>query len=233
MSKLTILFEDRDLLAVSKPGGLATQAPIQFDSLEKRVRTYLSDESDDEKPYLGIPHRLDRCVSGSIVFAKRRKAAQRLSSQFEHRTVRKQYRALVLGSLEPAHGEWKDYLRKIPNEPRGEVVPTDRLADCPDAKLAVMSYDVVGSVGEFTDLRIQLETGRMHQIRLQASARNHPIVGDRMYGSTVDFGHPPDCERNRHIALHAFKLVVDHPRSRQPLTITSPLPRNWPGEPSA
>ena len=222
---LSIVFEDEDILVVCKPAGLGTQAPIAFDSLEARVRAYLSESAaSDATPYLGIPHRLDRCVSGTIVFAKRRKAAQRLSKQFELRSVIKTYVANVAGRVEPASGEWRDHLRKIPDEPRGEVVPELELTKYSDAKLAVLTYEVLRCDEKTSELKIQLETGRMHQIRLQAAARNHPVVGDRMYGSEIDFGPTPNHERERHIALHASELTFEHPRSREQVTFASPVP---------
>lgn len=232
MPQLEILFEDRDILVVCKPAGLATQAPAVFDSLEARVRTHLMAE---EKPYLGIPHRLDRCVSGTIVFAKRRKAAQRLSKQFEERTVDKRYRAIVEGMVSPVSDTWTDYLRKLPNEPRGEVVSENDLAQYPEAKQAILRYKVLNTDNqqEVTELSIQLETGRMHQIRLQTSVRDHPVWGDIMYGSNTEFASPPEHERERQIALHAEELTFEHPRSRDRVRFVSPLPITWPSSWSA
>lgn len=227
MSDLEIVFEDQDILVVCKPAGLATQAPRVFDSLEARVREHLQNEP---KPYLGIPHRLDRCVSGTIAFAKRRKAAQRLSKQFEERSVGKRYRAIVSGRVSPSMGSWTDYLRKIPDEPRGEVVPQTMLTQFPDAKQAILKYEVLQFADDTnaTELRIELETGRMHQIRLQAAVREHPVWGDAVYGSTVNFGPSMDDERKRHIALHAEELTFEHPRSRDRVKFCSPLPDYWP-----
>lgn len=226
MTQLAILFEDEDIIVVCKPAGLGTQAPRQFDSLEARVRAYLT-EHTTSTPYLGIPHRLDRCVSGTVVFAKKRKAAQRLSKQFELRTVTKTYLAIVAGRVKPSSGEWQDHVRKIPNEPRGEIVSETALSDYPDAKLAILTYEVLRSDEETSELSIQLETGRMHQIRLQTAARNHPVLGDQMYGSEVSFGPTPEHERERQIALHASELSFQHPRSRERMTFVSPLPRPW------
>ena len=87
MTNLDIIFEDDQILLVNKPAGIGTQAPRQFDSLEARVREYLVSLEPEHTPYLGIPHRIDRCVSGLVVFAKRKKAAQRLAKQFERREV--------------------------------------------------------------------------------------------------------------------------------------------------
>lgn len=224
----SIIFEDEQILVVTKPPGLATQAPREFDSLEARVRAYLlatsSQTSDsDRPPYLGIPHRLDRCASGIIVFAKRRKAAQRLSRQFEAREVGKVYLADVAGQVEPSSGDWRDYLRKIPDEPRGEVVATEHT----EGKLAVLQFEVQARSESASRLRIRLETGRMHQIRIQCASRGFPVVGDVLYGSDRQFGPSVEHERDRQIALHAWQLTFLHPSVRETMTFESPLPEHW------
>ena len=162
----------------------------------------------DGKPtgrvYLGIPHRLDRVCSGAIVFADNPKAARKLARQFERRQVRKTYWAVRLEArIEAASGTWTDFIRKIPEEPRAEVVP----ADHPDVREAVLHYKVRQGGPWGTWLEIELETGRMHQIRLQAATRGHPILGDAIYGSSVVFGPPSDDWRLRGAALHARSLT--------------------------
>src|SRR5438132_807623 len=120
---LDILFEDDACLVVAKPGGLLTQAPLGIDSLEFRIKYLLKER--DRLPgdiYLGVPHRLDRPVSGVIVFAKNLRAAQKLSLQFERRFVQKTYWALVAGEVAPDAGTWTDSLKKIEGEPRSVVV---------------------------------------------------------------------------------------------------------------
>ena len=124
MNSLQVLFEDEHILVVNKPAGLGTQAPRQYDSLESRVREYLAAAAtSDAAPYLGIPHRLDRCATGVVVFAKTRKAAKRISLQFEHREVRKTYVAIVCGVVTPEEAVWTDYLRKVEDEPRVSLIP--------------------------------------------------------------------------------------------------------------
>src|SRR5262245_12748591 len=123
MAGFEILFEDPDLLAVAKPAGLLTQAPLGIDSLEVWIKRYLKDQAPATgEVYLGVPHRLDRPASGAILFAKNLKAAQRISKQFESRRVEKIYWALVEGVVEPAQWTWTDYLKKIEGEPRTVVV---------------------------------------------------------------------------------------------------------------
>jgi len=172
---------------VTKPGGLATQAPPGIDSLEVRVKEFLrAREGKTGNVYLGVPHRLDRPVSGLIVLARHVRAARRLAEQFEARTVRKIYWTVVEGLVQPDRGTWTDYLRKIPNAAQVEVVAPDH----PEARQAVLHYRVVATDGALSGLEIELETGRMHQIRVQTATRGHPILGDSQYGSPTEFLHP-------------------------------------------
>jgi RluA family pseudouridine synthase len=215
-------------LAINKPAGLLTQAPRWVDSLERRVKRYLCEnEGRPENGYLGIPHRLDRPVSGVILFGKHSRAAHRLAKQFEKREIKKRYWAVVAGTVEPHTGTWIDYMRKIPDVPQGEIVSEDH----PDGRQGILHYKVLQPL-MFEDtpatlLEVELETGRMHQIRLQASIRGFPILGDAMYGSTIPFGEQFLDERLRSIALHAESLSFCDPMTRQPVTLQAPLPKPW------
>jgi RluA family pseudouridine synthase len=228
VQEFDILYEEGPCLAINKPAGLLTQAPRWIDSLERRVKKYLAEtEGRPENGYLGIPHRLDRPVSGVILFGKHSRAAHRLAKQFEKREVRKRYWAIVAGRVEPSAGTWIDFMRKIPDVPRGEMVPEDH----PDARKAVLHYTVLQSLtfqhAPATLLEIELETGRMHQIRLQASVRGFPILGDAMYGSTIPFDEHFEEERCRSIALHAISISFCDPMTRKPVTLQAPLPEVW------
>src|SRR3954464_5900550 len=118
-----VLFEDHHLIAVNKPAPLMTQAPAGVPSLEALVKAYLKEKY--AKPagvYLGIPHRLDQPVSGAIVFCRNTKAAQRVAEQFQKHAVTKVYWALVEGVVAEDAGEWLDFLGKVPDQPRSQVV---------------------------------------------------------------------------------------------------------------
>jgi 23S rRNA pseudouridine1911/1915/1917 synthase len=219
-----ILHEDADCLVVAKPGGLLTQAPLGIESLELRIKRYL--QARDQiagDVYLGVPHRIDRPASGVIVFAKTRKAAQKISTQFERRFVEKTYWALVEGHVEPAAGTWIDQLKKVYGQPRTMIVdPSD-----PMGQQAILHYRALRHLAAATILEIALETGRTHQIRVQCASRGHPLLGDELYGSTTRFGPWHEDERERLIALHARSLRFRHPTTRDDILLVAPLPAIW------
>ncbi len=219
-----ILFESGPCLVVNKPPGLLTQAPPGIDSLELRIKRFL--KAREQKPggvYLGVPHRLDRPVSGVMVFAKHVRAARRLSEQFEHRTVRKTYWALVAGMVSEDAGTWRDHLKKLENEPKAVVVNADDVESRP----AILHYRVLRRFENSSWLEIELETGRMHQIRVQCGSRGHALLGDELYGSKQSFGPSTHDPRERLIALHARELRFQHPMTDEPLSITAPLTPWW------
>lgn len=213
---LTILYEDRHCLAVAKPAALVMQAPERADgspTLEALLREYLAVRHDKAgTTYLGMPHRLDRPATGVVLFAKTSKAAQRLAEQFRERAVRKIYWAVVAGAVEPAEGVWEDRLQKLPGEPRVVVDEAGKYARLTYRRLCVLPHG--------TWLEIELDTGRTHQIRVQAATRGWPILGDAWYGATARFAEGA-------IALHARSLTFLHPIRFEPLTVVAPLPKSW------
>ena len=226
---LTILYEDNHCLAVAKPAPLLTQGvPPGVPTLEAMVKAYLKERY--HKPgnvYLGIPHRLDRPVSGVVVFARNTKAARRLAEQFSQRQVRKVYWAVVEpnadGALPPEEGVWEDWLLKIKDEARTERVASET----PGARQAVLRFRRLSASADGALLEIEPETGRMHQIRVQAATRGWPVRGDFLYGGRLPFGPPAELPRDRIIALHARSLTFLHPIRYEPLTVTAPAPEAW------
>lgn len=222
-----ILCEDGPLLAVIKPAGLLTQGvPDGLPSLEHWVRDYL--RQTYQKPgnvYLGIPHRLDRPVSGVIVFARNSKAAARLAEQFRERQVRKWYLCVVEGVPAEAAGHLSDWLLKDAAAAHVSVVSPDT----PQARLAELRYERLATDGERSLVRVELLTGRMHQIRVQLASRGWPILGDHQYGSTVEIRQPnlSETARGDVILLHAARLDLKHPIRYTPLTLTAPPPDFW------
>ena len=225
LDPLWVLYEDAHLIAVNKPAPLLTQAPPGVPNLEALVKAHI--KAKYAKPagvYLGVPHRLDRPVSGVIVFARNTKAAQRVHAQFEARTPTKTYWAVVSGVPSPGEGVWQDWVRKVPEESRLERVAEGE----PGAKLATLGVRVLAEVPGGAVVELSPLTGRMHQLRAQCGWRGHPVWGDDAYGSAVPFGPPAELPRDRVIALHARALTLEHPFTRQSLTFTAPLPDYWP-----
>lgn len=222
---LVILFEDNHCLAVAKPAGLLTQGvPPGIPTLEAMVKSYLKTRYNKAgNVYLGIPHRLDRPVSGVVLFARSSKAAARLAEQFRERQVRKIYWALVEGDVQPEEGTWDDWLLKVQDEAVARVVS----ADTPGAREARLRYRVLERPSGCSLLEIEPETGRMHQIRVQAAARGWPVRGDVLYGAKMPFGTLAELPRDRVIALHARSLTFLHPIRYEPVTVTAELPEDW------
>ena len=228
MISVDILCEDGPLLAVNKPAGLPTQGvPVALPSLESAVKAYLKDKY--QKPgnvYLGIPHRLDRPVSGVVIFARNSKAAARLAEQFRLREVRKWYLAVTEGCPDSTAGMLSDWLLKEPELAQMNVVP----AETPGAKLATLSYRLLERKGDRSLLLIELHTGRMHQIRIQAASRGLRILGDTTYGGPEFFDIDDESDDEGELAsmaLHALRLEIRHPQTAKQLAFTADPPGTW------
>ena len=212
-----IIFIDNHLIAVTKPAGLLTQPDRNTDeSLIDQTRQWIKEKYN--KPnniFLGLVHRLDRNVSGVVLFARTSKAASRLSKQFREGTPKKHYRAIVLGKLKEEHTTLVHYLRKEKSL-RATVFPRET----PTAKRSELSYEVINSLENKSLLEVSLSTGRFHQIRAQMAFIGHPIIGDVKYGA-------PEPLLNQEIALYAHKLVFSHPVSNEEITLTAPEPKTW------
>lgn len=226
MKPPVILLQASGVVAVCKPAGIATQAPPGIDSLEHWLRASLQVGSQG---YLGIPHRLDRSVSGVVLLATTPRAARKLSRQFERREIAKTYLAVVERRADEAvlsaagDREWRDVVRKVPEEARSEIVA----ASDPGGREAVTSMRVVVDDGDVGRMLVELAplTGRMHQLRLQAASRGLPIVGDGLYGGTP-FGAGES--RELPILLHAWRIAYDDPDTGERRVVSAPLPDYWP-----
>lgn len=220
---IPILLEEQHFLVVNKPAGLLTQAVPGIESLQVRlVEQIRVRDQHAGRPFVGLPHRLDRGTSGALLIARNQRALKRLGAQFHHRHVHKFYVALVEGCFLGPSQIWRDSLRKIENQAQAEIVPSES----PGAKLAELQIRPVVCVDNQSLVLIRLMTGRMHQIRLQLSSRGFPILGDALYGSVNEFG-----EGMFH-ALHALRLEFRHPTSAIPISATAPFPSNWSLAPS-
>lgn len=208
--KLKILYEDKHIIVVVKPAGILSQEDYtkNLDMMTIIKDHIKQNENKEGNVFLGLVHRLDRMTSGVMVFAKRSKAASRLSAQIKEHQFSKTYLALVEGELsESAHLE--HYLTKNENTVTSEVTTKEF------GKLAILDYQVLKRINNNTLIEVKLKTGRHHQIRVQMSAINHPIVGDILYGSRV----------KAPLHLQAYKLSFYHPMTGEHLTFTDELPK--------
>jgi 23S rRNA pseudouridine1911/1915/1917 synthase len=217
--ELDVLYEDNHCLAVVKPAGWSS---AHFDgreeTLDRAVKAYLKTKYG--KPgnvFLGVVHRLDKPVSGVLLFARTSKAAARLSEQFREGTVEKIYWAVVEGEVRQAAGSLADWLRKDETAGRVEVVPPDT----PGAKQALLHFTRRAFHAGLTWLEVRPQTGRTHQLRVQLAHHGKPIYGDAKYGAVSTFGDA--------IGLHARSLTFLHPVRYEPLTLTADVPRRWRG----
>jgi 23S rRNA pseudouridine1911/1915/1917 synthase len=223
---LEILLDDAPVLAVNKPAGLLTQGvPQGIPSLEAQVKSHLKERFNKRgNVYLGIPHRLDRPVSGVIVFARNSKSARRLAEQFQQRQVRKLYWTVTENAPKPPDGTLHDWLRKLPAEARTEVVAENT----PSARECLLNYHTIARTGDRALIEVELITGRMHQIRIQFASRGWHLIGDLLYGAQTRLAEDrSENPRDRPIALHARSLTFLHPVRYQPITVIAPVPAAW------
>lgn len=212
-----ILFEDNHCLAVNKPTGWAsTHFQGTEETIDRQLKEYLKKKYN--KPgnvFLGVVHRLDKPVSGVLLFARTSKAAARLSEQFRTGTVQKTYWAIVTGEVHPPSGQLRHWLRKNESLRQVELVKEGSAG----AVRAELTYSSLASRHGRTWLELRPRTGRRHQLRVQLAALGHPIIGDKLYGSRQPF--------QRALALHARSLQFEHPIRHEPLTLTAKLPPTW------
>jgi 23S rRNA pseudouridine1911/1915/1917 synthase len=215
---LDILYLDNHLIAVCKPSGMLTQSDDSGEaSLMDKVKDWIKTEyKKPGKVFLGLVHRLDRPVSGVVMFGRTSKGASRISEQFRQKTTKKIYRALVEGIPEPQQASLKHYLRKEKSL-KATVFPRATT----DAKEALLDYKVIETFASTSLIEILLHTGRFHQIRAQLSFIGHPIVGDKKYGARSAL---PEGR----IALHAQSMIFNHPTSKEEIVIDCSPPEDWP-----
>jgi 23S rRNA pseudouridine1911/1915/1917 synthase len=214
---LDILFEDNHCLAVNKPSGtVCAHFQGREETLDREVKSYLKDKH--QKPgnvFLGVVHRIDRPVSGVVLFARTSKAAARLSEQFREGTVDKIYWAVLEGAIGTTAGTLEDWLLKDASATRVEIVEPHT----PHARQAVLHFQRLAEYGGLTLVEVRPQTGRRHQLRAQLAHHGHPIFADSRYGSVHTFGNA--------IGLHARQLTFLHPVRYEPVTLTADVPRNW------
>ena len=217
MTGVNVLYEDNHIIVAIKPAGVLSQsdgsgAPDMLTIL----KSYIKEKY--EKPgevYLGLVHRLDRPVSGVMVFARTSKAASRLSEQIRLHKVDKIYRCVVNGVVE-GEGRLENYISK--DESRNMVTVSDNAK--PGFKASYLDYKTLASKDGLTLVEVKLGTGRSHQIRAQMAYAGHPLIGDQKYGKRDD--------RTKDIALEAYKLSFEHPVKHEFITFEAPIPSGFP-----
>ena len=234
---LSVLYEDKDILAVIKPAGIESQSARGFArDMVSEIRRYLAAPLGNpqnihklatksstrpnraQPPYVGVIHRLDRPVPGIMVYAKNRTAAGALSTLMQQGKMEKWYKAVVCGKPVDNQGTYVDYLRQIQGENRSEIV--DKSAE--GSRRAELKYRVAAQTerqeeGEkiYSLVEIRLLTGRHHQIRVQFSGHGTPLLGDLKYNPAG-----PKVAGQRNVALCAWKLAFTHPGNKKKMEFT-------------
>ena len=208
-----VIYEDNHLLVVEKPVNILSQGD---DTNDKDMVNLLKDyvKVKYNKPgnvFIGLVHRLDRPVGGIMVFAKTSKCASRLSEQVRTRSLKKTYYAVVMGKLKDK-GTFKDYLLK---DTKTNIVKVDE-----NGKEAILDYELLDYNDNLSLVKINLKTGRSHQIRVQFSSRNHPLYGDQKYNSNSKVGEQ--------IALFSNSVTFNHPITKEKMNFEIGLPNRKP-----
>lgn len=212
---MQVLYEDNHIIIVSKRAGEIVQGDKTGDvPLSETVAAYLKDKySKPGNVFVGVPHRLDRPVSGVVVLAKTSKALSRLNDMFRAGSVDKRYLAIVKNKPEEPQGRLENWL--VRNEKQNRSYAYDK--EVPGSKKAVLNYKLVASSVNYNLLEVELLTGRHHQIRCQLAKMGCPIKGDLKYGAERS---NPDGS----ISLHAFHVTFEHPVSHEMIDVKAPLP---------
>ena len=212
---IQILYEDNHLIAVNKISGDIVQGDKTGDiPLCEKVRAYLKEKYDKQGDvFCGVIHRIDRPVSGVVLFAKTSKALLRMNKQIQERIVHKFYWGIVKNKPETEKATLIHYLKK--NEKNNKVYVSDTLKE--GYQQAELSYRLLMSSEQYHLLGIALKTGRHHQIRAQLSAMGCPLKGDLKYGF-------PRSNADASISLHARELTFIHPVLREKIHIVAPVP---------
>lgn len=217
-----ILYEDNHLLIINKKVGEIVQGDKTGDEcLAETLKAFIAGrDSKPGKVFMGIPHRLDRPVSGICIFAKTSKALERLSEMFREGDVHKTYWALCCAKPEPESGHLENWM--VRNEKKNKSFITSGQGKDDSAKLAKLNYKYLKSTDRYHLVEVELLTGRHHQIRCQLSNIGCVIKGDLKYGS-------PRSNPDGGICLHARRINFNHPVKKEPMEVTAPFPDTWKG----
>ncbi len=201
---LNILYEDRYLIIIDKPVGLLS-VPLDDNQQKKHALGLLREQYETDQIY--AVHRIDRETSGILLFARGKESEKKFDCLFERHDIEREYYAIVEGKLKQKKGIWKSKLLELSSL---DVVESE------NGKEAITHYSVIRSSRKYTYLKLTLETGRKHQIRVHCQMAGYPIVGDVRYGSTEN--------PLKRLCLHACTLGFKHPFTQKQVKFTSPLP---------
>lgn len=214
---MQVLYEDNHIIIVNKSSGEIVQGDKTGDTpLVETVRAYIKEKYN--KPgnvFCGLTHRLDRPVSGVVIFAKTSKALERINNMLKNHEIQKTYWAIVKNTPKQAEGTLVHYLVRNEKQNKSYAYPTEK----PNSKRAELNYKVIGKSDNYTLLEVNLITGRHHQIRCQLAAMGCPIKGDLKYGSARS-------NADGSISLHARSVAFTHPVSKEPIQVEAPTPQD-------
>ena len=223
MEELKILFEDREILVAVKPEGVDSEAARGFGrDMVNMIRNHLAQGRENtQPPYVGVIRRLDKPVSGIMVFAKTKEAAAALSKELREGKMTKTYRAILCGQPAEKSGMLCDWMIQ---EKKGNLSRVGKKTD-PGAKEAKLSYTVLRKQflegQQVSEVEVRLLTGRHHQIRVQFASRGMPLMGDRKYNPAYQTSPPAGLcgtsEMGKHLCLTAVSLTFTHPKTRRPM----------------
>ena len=235
MSSIKILYEDNHIIAVVKPSGALTQGDSSGEkSLMDMVKDYLKDKY--KKPgniFLGLVHRLDKPVSGIVLFGKTSKGASRLSEQFRNHTIQKTYHGIVIGKPKSSRGVIKEKVNKISFFAEGFTDKSDEelleeIKKATKTRTAELEYEVLKSNDKYSLIKILPRTGRFHQIRIQMANMGNPILGDEKYGANK-VGGPTSLKLRgtKSIALCATAISFKSATNEKQIDLSIPMPESW------
>lgn len=214
---MQVIYEDNHIIIVNKSSGEIVQGDKTGDTpLVEHVRTYIKEKYN--KPgnvFCGLTHRLDRPVSGVVIFAKTSKALERINNMLKNHEIKKTYWAIVKNPPKQSEGKLVNYLVRNEKQNKSYAYPTEK----PNSKRAELNYKVIGKSDNYTLLEVNLITGRHHQIRCQLAAMGCPIKGDLKYGFARS---NPDGS----ISLHARSVEFTHPVSKELIHVEAPTPQD-------
>ena len=207
--KENLIYQDNHILIANKPANLLTQPNYGLkDNLQSEVIAWLKKMENKQTVFLHAVHRLDKEVSGMVLFAKSSKALKRLHEMIRNREIERVYLAVIEGKIRPKEAILVHYLKH--GSHRALIVKKEDKG----GKEAVLSYKVIEENNSRSLLQITLKTGRYHQIRMQLSHVGYPIIGDKKYGSKLEVGR---------ILLHHHRLTFMHPVKKETMTFICPI----------